>query len=190
MKFLSLDAVALPPQRLEQGREGRHAAGQEFHVTLIAGQGGELGPQVSAGVPQIEGLELAEAQLMEEDVQCHQFRQAQVATAAALPLAGGQEVLFESGLEHAAEVVDQAEEFDQIVHGRSLVTVDCFLETKSYANGAAPTHGYPELTLIITAKCTLTDPFSLLLLFYHLLATQLWHSWPLGEARNISDLDV
>lgn len=102
------DAVALAFERLEQGCQGRRAAGHELHAAVVAGQLGELGPQVAAGVVPVEGFELAEAQLVEEDGQGHQFRQAQLAPPLALFLPRGQQALFPGRFEQAAEVVHQA----------------------------------------------------------------------------------
>ena len=59
------DAVALAFERLEQGRQGRRAAGHEFHAAVVAGQLGELGAQVAAGIVPVEGFELAEAGVSE-----------------------------------------------------------------------------------------------------------------------------
>jgi hypothetical protein len=60
---------------------------------------------------------LAEAELVEKDHQCHQFRQAQLALPLALFHAVGEQPFMEGGFERAAKIVNQAESFGQRVHG-------------------------------------------------------------------------
>jgi hypothetical protein len=87
---------------------------------LVAGQLGELAAPVAAGVVQVKALELAEAELVEQNHQGHQLRQAQAAWPAPLLRAVREQPPLPGRLERAAKIVNQAKKFGQRVHGRLL----------------------------------------------------------------------
>jgi len=77
-------AVAGPLEAFKQGCQRGRATGRQLDDALVARQPGKLGPQVTAGVVEVEAFELAEAELVKKDHQRHQLGQAQFALAAAL----------------------------------------------------------------------------------------------------------
>jgi hypothetical protein len=55
-------------------QERYRIARQPLHTALVTRQFGKFGAQMAAGTPQVKTLELAEAQLMEQEGERHQLR--------------------------------------------------------------------------------------------------------------------
>jgi len=113
--------VGLLSDRL--GRNARHQvdheiktravpqARQPLHTALATRQFGKFGAQMAAGIAQVKTLELAEAQLMEQEGERHQLRKSRQAGSLAPFRPHRQQMPFPYRLKHTTKVFDQSIKF-------------------------------------------------------------------------------